>query len=123
MDKFKTARILIVEDDLDNLEYLKRLLKMKDLDVVSATSGEDAVSIVQTDKSINLVLMDILLPYMSGYDAALAIKEINPELPVIAQTAYAMHNDREKCLENGCDDYISKPINKDLLYRKIFNLL
>lgn len=123
MDKFKTTRVLVVEDDLDNLEYLKRLLKMKGLDVVSATSGEDAVSIVQTDKSINLVLMDILLPQMSGYEATLLIKEINPELPVIAQTAYAMHNDREKCLENGCDDYISKPINKDLLYRKIFNLL
>ena len=123
MDKFKTTRVLVVEDDLDNLEYLKRLLKMKGLDVVSATSGEDAVSIVQTDKSINLVLMDILLPQMSGYEATLLIKEINPDLPVIAQTAYAMHNDREKCLENGCDDYISKPINKDLLYRKIFNLL
>lgn len=123
MDKFKTARILIVEDDLDNLEYLKRLMKMKGLDVVSASSGEEAVSIVQNDKSINLVLMDILLPQMSGYEATLLIKEINPDLPVIAQTAYAMHNDREKCLENGCDDYISKPINKDLLYRKIFNLL
>jgi CheY-like chemotaxis protein len=60
---------------------------------------------------------------MSGYEATLLIKEINPDLPVIAQTAYAMHNDREKCLENGCDDYISKPISKDLLYRKIFNLL
>jgi CheY-like chemotaxis protein len=123
LDKFKTARILIVEDDPDNLEYLKRLLKMKGLDVVSASSGEEAVSIVQNDKSINLVLMDILLPQMSGYEATLLIKEINPDLPVIAQTAYAMHNDREKCLENGCDDYISKPINKDLLYRKIFNLL
>jgi CheY-like chemotaxis protein len=123
LDKFKTARILIVEDDLDNLEYLKRLMKMKGLDVVSASSGEEAVSIVQNDKSINLVLMDILLPQMSGYEATLLIKEINPDLPVIAQTAYAMHNDREKCLENGCDDYISKPINKDLLYRKIFNLL
>lgn len=123
MDKFKTARILIVEDDLDNLEYLKRLMKMKGLDVVSASSGEEAVSIVQNDKSINLVLMDILLPQMSGYEATLLIKEINPDLPVIAQTANAMHNDREKCLENGCDDYISKPINKDLLYRKIFNLL
>ena len=63
--------------------------------------------------------MDIRLPDIDGFEAAKKIKEINPSLPVIAQTAYAMHNDREICLEHGCDDYISKPLNKAILYQKI----
>lgn len=123
MEDFKNIRILIVEDDIDNLEFLKRLLLLKGIDVITAASGEEAVEIIKKDQSIQLVLMDILLPQMSGYEATVLIKEINPGLPIIAQTAFAMHNDREKCLEFGCDDYISKPISKDLLYRKIANLL
>jgi len=123
VDNFKKARILIVEDDIDNLEFLKRLLLLKGIEVITATSGEEAVELIKKDQTIQLVLMDILLPQMSGYEATALIKELKPELPIIAQTAFAMHNDREKCLEFGCDDYISKPINKDLLYRKINNLL
>ena len=123
MDNLKKARILIVEDDLDNLEFLKRLLQLKGIEVITSTSGEEAITLIQNDQTIQLVLMDILLPQMSGYEAATIIKELKPELPIIAQTAFAMHNDREKCLEFGCDDYISKPISKDLLYRKINNLL
>jgi PAS domain S-box-containing protein len=123
MDRLKKTKILVVEDDADNLEFLKRLLQMKGTQVVTAISGEDAIEIIQKDQNIELVLMDILLPEMSGYEATRRIKEINPNLPVIAQTAYAMQNDREKCLEYGCDDYISKPINKDLLFKKILNFL
>jgi len=123
LDNLKKARILIVEDDLDNLEFLKRLLQLKGIEVITSTSGEEAITLIQNDQTIQLVLMDILLPQMSGYEAATIIKELKPELPIIAQTAFAMHNDREKCLEFGCDDYISKPISKDLLYRKINNLL
>jgi PAS domain S-box-containing protein len=123
MDRLKKTRVLVVEDDADNLEFLKRLLQIKGTVVITATSGEEAIEIIQKDQNIQLVLMDILLPEMSGYEATKKIKEINPNLPIIAQTAYAMQNDREKCLEYGCDDYISKPINKDLLFKKILGFI
>ncbi|HAN18981.1 MAG: hypothetical protein A2X13_11700 [Bacteroidetes bacterium GWC2_33_15] len=113
------SRLLVVEDDEDNLEFLKRLLEINGADVVSATSGEKAIEMILNDTSIRLVLMDILLPEMDGYETTQKIKEINPKLPVIAQTAYAMQDDRKKCLDYGCDDYVSKPINKDLLLQKI----
>lgn len=123
MERLKNTKVLIVEDDIDNLEFLKRLLQIKGVDVITATSGEDAIIMVQNDPKIQLVLMDILLPEMSGYEATQKIKGLNPSLPIIAQTAYAMQNDREKCLEYGCDDYVSKPINKELLFKKILNYL
>ena len=70
-------------------------------------------------QDIDLVLMDIQLPEMSGYDATRLIKGIRKELPIIAQTANAMAEDKEKCLEVGCVDYISKPININILFSKI----
>jgi len=123
MNRLKNARILIVEDDIDNLEFLKRLLQINGANVITAITGEDAIEIIQNDHQIKLILMDILLPEMSGYEATKRIKELKPDLPIIAQTAYAMHNDREKCLEYGCDDYVSKPIIKEILFKKIISYL
>lgn len=119
ISNFENATILIVEDDVDNLEFLRQLLVKYEANVLLANSGEEAISIVKSNKQINLVLMDIRLPDMNGFETTQKIKEINPNLPVIAQTAYAMSNDRENCLKNGCDDYVSKPLNKDILFKKI----
>ncbi len=119
MKKWAYLKILVVEDDEDNLEFLKRLLQKNGATVEIATTGEEAIELVKKDKSINIVLMDIRLPNMDGFETTQKIKAINPNIPVIAQTAYAQYNDREICLKSGCDDYIAKPLNKDVLFKKI----
>lgn len=119
MKDFSTVSILVVEDDKDNLEFLRRLLRKFGATVFIAQTGEEAIQLVKTNTQINLVLMDIRLPDINGFETTQRIKEINPKLPVIAQTAYAMYNDREICLENGCDDYMAKPLNRDILFKKI----
>lgn len=123
MTHFSNNRILVVEDDSDNLEYFKRLLQLKGADVIYTKTGEEAIDIIKKDHSVGLVLMDILLPGIDGLEATKQLKLINPRLPVIAQTAYAMHNDRERCIEAGCDDYISKPVDANLLILKMKKLL
>ncbi len=75
--------------------------------------------LIKNGKVPDLVLMDVRMPVMDGIDATLELKKINKEIPVIAQTAYAMPEDRKKCLGAGCDDYISKPINPNLLIKKM----
>lgn len=119
MKTLENVNILIVEDDEDNLEFLRRLLIKHGANVVVARTGEEAVNIVKTNEQIQIVLMDIRLPDINGFETTREIKKLKPNLPVIAQTAYAMYNDRELCLENGCDDYISKPLDKDILFEKI----
>ncbi len=119
MKDFSNVSILVVEDDKDNLEFLRRLLQNFGATVLIAQNGEEAIQLVKTNAQIKLVLMDIRLPDIDGFETTQRIKEINPQLPVIAQTAYAMYNDREICLENGCDDYLAKPLNRDVLFKKI----
>lgn len=119
MKDLSSISILVVEDDKDNLEFLRRLIQKFGARVVIAKNGEDAIEAVKKDNQIRLVLMDIRLPDINGFETTQRIKEINPQLPVIAQTAYAMYNDRDICLENGCDDYMAKPLNKDILFKKI----
>ncbi len=119
MKTLENLNILVVEDDADNLEFLRRLLIRFGANVVTASNGEDAVNIVKSNNLIKIVLMDIRLPDMNGFETTQIIKKLKPSLPVIAQTAYAMYNDREICLKNGCDDYISKPLDKDILIKKI----
>ncbi len=108
--------ILIAEDEEDNFRYLEVALSISNASLIWARNGQEAVDIVKRIPSIDLVLMDIKMPLMNGYDATRKIKSINPNIPVIAQTAYAMSEEREKSIIVGCDDYIAKPINyEDLL--------
>ena len=81
--------------------------------ILHAWDGKEALEQVKNHTDISLVLMDIKLPIMNGYEATRLIKQINPKLPVIAQTAYALSNDKEQALKAGCDDYLSKPISRD----------
>jgi len=119
MKSLENINILIVEDDADNLEFLRRLLHKFGANVSLAKSGEEAIEQIKENDKIKIVLMDIRLPNMNGFETTQKIKALKPTLPVIAQTAYAMYNDKELCLQNGCDDYISKPLNKDILFQKI----
>jgi len=116
---WKGKTILIVEDDAANLFILKANLQKSGVNIVCAEDGKSAVDICLENKNIDLVLMDIKLPEMNGYDATMLIKQHRKDLPVIAQTAYAMVEELEKCQEAGCDDFISKPIYRDKLFSVI----
>ena len=112
--RFPGKSILIVEDDPYNAEYIKEVLIDSELVVLLAESGIDAIE-TSLSRNIDLVLMDIRLPDISGFEATSQIRNKKPDLKVIAQTAYAAQEDRQKAFDAGCIDYLSKPINPDSL--------
>src|SRR5206468_1061201 len=106
-------KVLVVDDDPHNIYALTSLLENQDMDVMSATSGRSAIDIIENHRDLGIVLMDIMMPNMDGYETMREIRR-RPEfrtLPMIALTAKAMKGDREKCLNAGASDYISKPVN------------
>jgi PAS domain S-box-containing protein len=116
-------KVLIVEDDPSSYDLLYIMLEDHIRDCIHANSGKDAVNMVKTFPDIDLVLMDIKMPDMNGYEATRIIREFNKDIVIIAQTAYALTGDREKALEAGCNDHITKPLRqKDLIkvIRKYF---
>ena len=117
--RWKNKVILIVEDDLNSIEYLKELLSGKELKCLFATTGQEALEIFRNNPTIDLVLMDIRLPDTSGLLVTKTMKNKKPELIVIAQTAYASSANIEECLSAGCDTHLSKPLNST----KLFELL
>lgn len=102
--------VLIVEDEESNYFLINRMLKRSGLTLLWAKNGKEAIEVCRT-REIDVVLMDIRMPIMDGYEAAQEIKKDKKELPIIAQTAYALKGEREKSLAAGCDAYISKPID------------
>jgi hypothetical protein len=110
--------ILVVEDDLYNAEYLKEILQSVSSNIITVAAGLLAVEIVKTQKT-DLVLMDIRLPDISGYEASRLILDVNPDMKIIAQTAYAEDTESQKALEAGCVDYISKPTKQEQLLTMI----
>ncbi len=116
---WKGKKVLIAEDIISNYNFLKLLLKRTHIDLVWVDNGLDAVNKVEAGENFDLVLLDIGLPLMDGYDVAKHLKRFSPNLPIIAQTAYAMGGDREKAILAGCDDYISKPIVVTTLLKKM----
>ena len=113
--------ILIVEDEEINFLYIETLLQRTGAKVLHAWNGQQAVDLVKENPMLDLILMDIKMPIMDGYRATQHIKSFRPELPIIAQTAYTLGDDKIKCLDAGCDDYVSKPIRKNTLYEIITN--
>ncbi len=112
--------VLITEDEEVNFFYLKTLLKKTEIRVIRAKNGKEAVDLIAEHQGgIDLVLMDINMPVMDGYEAMGIIKSLYPHIPIIAQTAYTLNNDRHKCLQAGFNDYIAKPINKVALFRMV----
>ncbi|HAN19810.1 MAG: hypothetical protein A2X13_12575 [Bacteroidetes bacterium GWC2_33_15] len=102
--------ILITEDKKINFEIIKESLSVTKVKILWAKNGEEAVNIIAKNMNVDLILMDIQMPVMDGYEATKRIKKIKKDIPVIAQTAYALPQDSYKCIDAGCDDYISKPI-------------
>jgi len=119
---WKDKTILMVEDDPVNMRFLTVLLTRTEADLLYASDGREAIELI-TRNEVDLVLMDMQLPLMNGYEATRRIREIKPDLPVIAQTANVMAEDRDECLEAGCNDYIPKPIDKNVLYHKVNRFL
>jgi CheY-like chemotaxis protein len=110
-------KVLVVDDDIRNIFALNSLLERHNMQVISATNGQDAIGLVEDTEGLSLVLMDIMMPEMDGYETMRRIRA-NPKfryLPIIALTAKAMKGDREKCLEAGASDYVAKPVNTDQL--------
>ncbi len=106
--------ILIVEDDFYNAEYLKEILSGTGVAILQTENGKEAVEI-SIAQPVDLVLMDIRIPDIDGYEATRQIRKYKPNLKIIAQTAYASHHEKQKAIEAGCNDYISKPTKKDIL--------
>ena len=109
---FSNKKILLVEDIDSNLKLLIAILKPTKAEIILAEEGVKAIEICRKTDDIDLVLMDIMLPDISGIETTKIIKSFRKDLPIIAQTAYAMAGDREKCLEAGCDEYITKPLSR-----------
>ncbi|MFW5916562.1 MAG: PAS domain S-box protein, partial [Bacteroidota bacterium] len=112
-DKMKNITLLIVEDDETADLYITELLKDKCKAILHAKDGNEAVKLVRERDDIDMILMDIKMPNMDGYTATQKIRELNKNIVIIAQTAYALAGDREKIIEAGCDDYLSKPIDEE----------
>jgi PAS domain S-box-containing protein len=110
---------LIAEDDKFSYKFLEGFLRQTGADVMHAADGHEAVNLCRNHDNVDLILMDIQMPEMNGLEATTAIKQFRKNIPVIAQTANAITEERQKCLEAGCDDFISKPININELYVKI----
>jgi CheY-like chemotaxis protein len=110
-------KVLVVDDDARNIFALTTVLENHDMEVVSATNGRQAIDIIQETPDLSVVLMDIMMPEMDGYETMREIRK-DPKfrmLPILALTAKAMKGDREKCLQAGASDYIAKPVNTDQL--------
>ena len=120
---WKGKKILIVEDDLASSQLLKAILKNTKAEVINSESGEEAIDIFKSEGDIDIVLMDVQLPQIDGYEVTRIFKKIRPEVIIIAETAHAMKEDRKKSLDAGCDDYISKPIDLQKLLKMINNYL
>ncbi|MEA3443883.1 MAG: response regulator [Bacteroidota bacterium] len=112
---WKGKTILIVEDEHSNFFLAETFLLRGSATIVRAKNGEEAVDYVKKNIPVDIILMDIKMPDMNGYDATRIIKKKRPNLPIIALTAFALDGDREKSLLAGCDDYMAKPIDQDKL--------
>jgi CheY-like chemotaxis protein len=111
-------KILVIDDDVRNIFALTSVLEQWDVQVLHAETGREGISLLRTNPGIDLVLMDIMMPEMDGYETTKAIREIEEfaNLPIIALTAKAMKGDRERCLRAGASDYVTKPVDLPYLF-------
>lgn len=117
--KFPGKTILIAEDDEISFDFLKILSSMAGIKAIRAHNGKEAVELCYSNPEIDLVFMDVRMPLMDGFKAAEIIKKTRPNLVIIAQTAYAQMGELEKSIQSGCDDYILKPIKKEIFFELV----
>lgn len=114
-----TRPVLIIDDDPRNVFALTAVLKAKGYQALSAPGAAEGIELLQQQSGIGMVLMDMMMPEMDGYEAVTEIRRLEEgkTIPIIAVTAQAMVGDRERCLAAGADDYLSKPVDVDALVR------
>ncbi|NRS88837.1 CheY-like chemotaxis protein [Flavobacterium sp. 7E] len=117
-------RVLIIDDDARNIFALSATLRARSFECVSCLSAEEALKILSTEDAIDAILIDMMMPDIDGYEAIPMIKKIplREQTYIVSVTAQAMMGDREKCLEAGADDYISKPVDVDKLLDSLRNI-
>jgi len=111
--KVSKLKLLIAEDDETSEKLISITVSMFSKEILEARTGNEAIEICRTNPDLDLILMDIQLPDLNGHEATRQIRQFNKDVIIIAQTAFGLFGDREKAIEAGCNDYISKPINKD----------
>lgn len=119
----KSITVLVAEDDNINFILMNKLLSLRDINIIRAYNGKEALEIIQNTPNIDLILMDIKMPIMNGFEAYEKIREINKTIPIIAQTAYSANDEITKITKMGFDGYVTKPIDKDKLYANIIGNL
>lgn len=123
MNRLKNKTALIVDDDVRNIFALRSYLETLEMKVITAENGDEAISLLKQDAKPDVILLDMMMPVMDGYETLKHLKDIDllKTIPVIAVTAKAMKGDKEKCMEAGAWDYVSKPLDMKLLSEKIAN--
>jgi PAS domain S-box-containing protein len=121
--KWKGKTLLLVEDEEVNYLYVKELLGNTGITILHTITAEEAIKICKTSQPIDIILMDMRLPGINGFDATRLIKRIRQKTPIVAQTAYAMENERQKCIDAGCDHYLTKPFDQEVLFSVIDDFL
>jgi len=121
------GRVLLVEDGLDNRRFITRILERLGLEVMAVENGlqgwQEALASAAEGRPYDVILMDMQMPVMDGYQATERLRGEGWERPIIALTAHAMPEDRERCLRAGCDDYLAKPIRKENLLETLQRFL
>tara|TARA_B100000315_G_C14578599_1_gene589237 strand:- start:2233 stop:3306 length:1074 start_codon:yes stop_codon:yes gene_type:complete len=115
----KKLKILIVEDDEVSSVYIETILESINCQILQSNTGDEAIYLCNNNPDIDIILMDIKMPDMSGYEATREIRKFNKNVHIIAQTAFALVEDKEKAIQAGCNEYITKPIKKDILFNLI----
>ena len=104
-------KILVVEDDKLSFEFIRVSLRNRGLEIIHAGDGEKALQVFHEVRDIDLVLLDIQIPIIDGYTVCRKIREVNQQIPIIAQTAFALDDEKSRCEEIGCNAYLSKPLD------------
>lgn len=118
---FSGKKLLIVEDDSIGMGMIVNMLNSSGCKIISATNGQEALEAIKANPNIDIILMDLKMPVMDGFDATKAIRNDFPDLPIIALTAYSLQKDKKKAMDAGCNDIITKPISKEILFKKLQN--
>ena len=114
-----SVKILVAEDDDISYSLLQVYLTKENYEVLRAVNGKQTIEMFKENPNVSLILMDLKMPVLDGYEATREIKKMDKKVPIIAQTAYALSGDSQKAIDVGCDDYVTKPIKKEELLDKI----
>lgn len=113
---WKNKTVLITEDLELNYMFLEKILSQSEIKVIRAKDGYEALQIIKSNTTIDIVLMDVQMPGIDGFESTVAVKKLRPELPIILQTAYLIEDGRKKGIQSGANEYVEKPINVNKLF-------